>query len=147
MKTPILRSITFVSALALLGACSDVTPVGPSETVAPALAKGNSAVITSLSISLTAPANAAFRRAKGKAKYVAKTGERELQIEVENVPAGTALVFSVGATQIGTATATSFGNGRLNLNSRTGATVPVIAVGMTISVTTAANAPVVSGTF
>jgi hypothetical protein len=97
-------------------------------------------------IALTAPAGAVFRGANGKAKFDARPGERELQIEVEDIPAGTAVVFRVDGAAIGSGVADTFGNARLELNSERGDTVPLTMAGRMVSVTTAAGI-VVSGRF
>jgi hypothetical protein len=98
-------------------------------------------------IALTRPAGAAFATAKGKAKYSNRGGERELEIEAENIPAGTAVEFVLDGAVIGTGTATALREVELNLNSDRGATVPASVAGKSVSVRTAAGAAIVSGSF
>lgn len=143
-----IRTIRFVAATlaaVALAACSESSPTGVMADAA--LASGSSsASATRIEIALTRPADAVYRNAKGKAKYATKTGERELQVEVENVPAGTVLTIAVGGTSAGSATADAFGKARLNLNTTLGQTVPMVSAGTTVTVTSAAG-PVVSGSF
>lgn len=146
-----LRILAAVFAVATLAACSDNSPVGVVASIdSAAQAKGSNgggtAAVTT-TITLSAPANAAFRSAKGKAKFATKANERELQIEVENVPAGTTLNFSLGGVSLGSAQADAFGKARINRNSKLGDTVPMSVAGMAVSVTTAAGAVVVTGSF
>lgn len=150
MKTS-LRVLTALFAVASLAACSDSSPVGVSATTDSAVqakgSNGGGVSAATTTIVLSAPANAVFRSAKGKAKFAATANERELQIEVENVPAGTILNVAVGGTSVGSMQADAFGKARLNRNSKLGDTVPMSVAGIAVSVTTATGAVVVSGSF
>lgn len=142
-----LRTLAAVGSLAALAACNESSPTGIVETDA-ALSRGSSGGSTAnrVEIVLTRPAGAVFANAKGKAKFASKTGERELQIEVENIPAGTTLNFFVDGVQVGSATASALREANLNLNSQRGDAVPLTVTGKSVSVRTAAGV-VVSGSF
>ena len=154
MQRSAFRVISVVATMVALTACSESSPTGVADDAA-ALARGSSgggagatsAARTRVEIALTRPANAVFATAKGKAKFSAKTGERELQIEAENIPAGTAVVFSVGGVAVGTGTANALREVRLNLNSTLGQTVPMSVTGQAVTVTTAAGGMIVAGSF
>jgi hypothetical protein len=90
---------------------------------------------------------AAFAGANGTASFENEGGERELEIQIEDVPPGTALVFFFDNAQIATQTADVNGSARINLNSDAGATVPTSVAGKVVSVRTAAGVVVVTGTF
>lgn len=144
-----IRLIAAIAAAATLAACSESSPTGVADDAA--FAKGSGSTTTSstasrIEIVLIRPANAVYRSAKGKAKFASKASERELQVEVENVPVGTDLTIALGGTVIGTAKADAFGKARLNLNSTLGQTVPMSVTGQSVTVTSAAGA-VVSGSF
>jgi hypothetical protein len=142
-------------ALLSLAACADGSPTGTVD--APALRRGADNVGSQsgggtvsadrMIISLTRPTGAPFGNAKGKAKYSNRGGERELEIEAENIPAGTAVSFVLDGAVIGTGTANTLREVELNLNSDLGATVPSSVAGKTVSVRTAAGAVIVSGSF
>ncbi|MCC6245889.1 MAG: hypothetical protein IT353_23860 [Gemmatimonadaceae bacterium] len=155
MQRSFLRVISVVATMTALTACSESSPTGVADDAA-ALARGSSgggatasgtATRSRVEITLTRPANAVFATAKGKAKFSSKTGERELQIEAENIPAGTAVVFTVGGVAVGTGTANALREVRLNLNSTLGQTVPMSVAGQAVTVTTAAGGMIVAGSF
>jgi hypothetical protein len=155
MPRSFLRTVAATASLFALAACSESSPVAPlSDDAAFASGSGSSTSSTSSSstrtrveIALKAPAGAPFASAKGKARYSAKTGERELQIEAENIPVGTAVTFLYNGAPIGTGTADVLRQVRLNLNSTLGQTVPMVAAGGQVSVVTAAGAVIVAGAF
>lgn len=150
------RVVAVTASLFVMAACSESSPVAPlSDDAAFASGSGggsssttsSSSTRTRVEIALTAPAGAPFASAKGKARYSAKTGERELQIETENIPAGTAVAFLYNGTAIGTGTANALRQVRLNLNSTLGQTVPMVGAGGQVRVVTAAGAIIVAGAF
>jgi hypothetical protein len=163
MSTTARRTIAALATLSFavinLAACSDASPTAASSTAQ--LSRGGSAsdnsnngnnngakaAVTKLEIALIRPTVAAFPRAEGKAKFEAKGTEKELQVEVEHVPAGTALIVLADGVTIGNITANALGEAELHLNTTHGDTVPVIVAGSIVSVTTTAGAVVVSGTF
>lgn len=95
---------------------------------------------------MTPSAGAPFADAKGKARFSAKAGERKLQIETGNIPAGTVATIS-GGSVVGTATATALDAVRLHLNSALGPSVPTSVAGNAVVLTTAAGAVIVNGSF
>ena len=141
--------ITSAAVLVSLAACGDnaTTGVEGASLKSGSSASGGSVKAGRVLIALTRPAGAPFASAKGKAKYSNRGGERELQIEAENIPAGTAVEFVLDGAVIGTGTATALREVRLNLNSDLGATVPTSVTGKGVSVRTAAGAVIVSGSF
>ena len=98
-------------------------------------------------IALSPPAGAPFASAKGKAKFASQGGERELEIEAENIPTGTVVSFLLDGAVIGTATSDALREVNLNLNSDRGASVPLSVTGKSVRVQTAAGAVIVSGSF
>ncbi len=148
MTRPMFRVLAVAASLVALTACSENSPVAPSASDA-SFASGSSSTTTSAKreIVLVKSQGSPYASAKGKAKYVAKSGERELQAEVENVPAGAMITFSYNGAAIGTVAASALGTARLNLNSTLGQTVPMVATGGKITASNAANAEIVNGTF
>ena len=153
MRSPFLRVVrpvaTIVTFALISTAAACRNPAEPtSSTTTTTTTTTGTASTTAPFILLRPPTtNAAFARANGEAKFENQGGERELEIEVEDIPAGTQLVFYLGDTEIARATANSFGNARINLNSDRGATVPSSVAGKTVVVKTPAGAVVVSGSF
>lgn len=98
-------------------------------------------------IALTAPADA--RGAKGAAKYRNRGGEQELQVEVEVARRLVGAVYQVFVDDavVGQVTIDAFGKGRLSLNSKRGATVPVVRKGTTVRVVGGDAITVVAGSF
>ena len=93
--------------------------------------------------------SAKFPAAKGKAKFRDRGGEKEFQVEVENVKiaAGTKLNVFVGGKKVGTMKINQFGAGRLNLNSTRGDKVPAVSSGTKVQVKTGADVVVAAGSF
>lgn len=91
----------------------------------------------------------AFANAKGTAKYRDRSGEREFQVEVENVKAlaGRTLSVFVGSVKVGSMKVTALGAARLDLNSTRGQAVPVIRSGSVVQVRTGTGTLVVFGRF
>lgn len=98
---------------------------------------------------ITLAASTSFPTAKGKAEYKVNGGQREFQVEVENVVAlkGKTLRVTVNGIQAGTMIVSALGAARLNLNTTTGATVPNIVGGSKVQVKNGAGVLVVSGSF
>lgn len=98
-------------------------------------------------IALTAPPLSPG--AKGSAKYRDRGGERELQVEVEVAKrlVGTVYRVLVGDAVAGQVRIDAFGRGKLTLNSRRGAVVPVVAKGTVVRVVTTDALVVVAGKF
>lgn len=154
MLRPTLRFAVALSAVVALSACSDAAPTGAVVDSA-SFARGSSrdggttptATRQRVEISLVAPSGSVLPRANGKAKFSSKPGERELQIEVEDLPVGTSVVFRLGGAQIGTAVATALGEARLSLNSTLGQNVPMSVAGQAVTVSTASGGLIVTGSF
>ena len=91
----------------------------------------------------------AFPAAKGSAKFKAKPGERELQVEVEHIRrlAGRRVVVVVGGAKLGTAKVNALGAARLSRNSELGQRVPQVSAGTVVKVRTGAGTTVVKGSF
>jgi hypothetical protein len=91
----------------------------------------------------------AFPAARGSAKFKAKPGERELQLEVEHIRrlAGRQVVFVVAGAKLGAAKVSVLGAARLNRNSERGQRVPQVKAGTVVKVRTVGGRTVVSGSF
>lgn len=100
-----------------------------------------------LKIRLENPKN--FAGVKGTAKFRDRGNEREFQVEIENARrlAGAVLVVAVDNVVVGEITVDTLGRGRLSLNNRAGAIVPVVKAGSTVKVLTADSALVLNGKF
>ena len=144
----ITRPLATIAAFTLVTTAADCSdPMSPSVE-AGATGTTTTTVTGAPIIALRPPlTGAAFARANGKAEFENQGGERELEIEVEDVAAGTALIFYLGTVELARATADAFGNARINLNSDRGANVPASVAGQVVSVTTASGAMVVLGSF
>jgi hypothetical protein len=90
-----------------------------------------------------------YAAAKGKAKYKNEGGEREFQVEVENLRPlrGTTLVVQVNGGFAGRMPINRFGNGRLERNSDLGQRVPAIRRGSVVVIRRGNGAKVFSGRF
>jgi hypothetical protein len=91
----------------------------------------------------------AFPAAKGSAKFKARAGERELQVEVEHIRrlAGRRVVMVVAGAKLGTAKVSALGAAEISRNSERGQRVPRVAAGTAVKVRTAGGTTVVSGSF
>ena len=135
--------ISSLTALALVGCGQTVDQQEPEADI---LARGGTEMLIALAPSTSFPA------AKGKARYRDRSGQRDLQIEVENILslAGRTVSVCVNNAQIGTATVSALGAARLSRETQLGQAVPVVVKGTLVKVTTAANCTgttIVSGTF
>jgi|SRR5450631_847894 len=83
---------------------------------------------------------AAFPKATGGAQYQSQPGQQELQVEVEHLTAlkGKSVAVCVNNTEVGTAKVSTRGIAQLSRNTELHQSVPVIAHGSTVSVTTGA---------
>ena len=106
-------------------------------TLTPALNAKDGASGTRLRAKLTGPAIATVTP-MGEAQFKSNTlGNRsELEVEVEHVslPAGTALDVQVKGVSVGTIKLHTSGEGELDLDSQSGAAVPAVVKGDTVSV-------------
>jgi hypothetical protein len=114
-----------------------------------ALAPAPIALAASGDIKIALRGSAQFPNAKGSAKYRDRGGEREFQVEVENVKAlaGKTLNVFANGSKVGTMTINQLGAGRLNLNSTRGQNVPRIVSGSKVQVKTGQGVVVVAGQF
>ncbi len=148
MTRSMLRAITVAASLVALTACTENSPLEPS--VSASLASGsssNTSTSSRIEIVLTRDAMSPFAAATGKAKYAAKSGERELQVEVEDIPAGTMITFAYNGVPFGTAAASALGQARVNVNTKLRQTVPMVTAGGIVTASTAAGAVIVRGAF
>jgi hypothetical protein len=90
-----------------------------------------------------------FPAAKGTAKFEAKPGERELQVEVEHIRrlAGKRVVFFVAGVRVGTANVSRLGAAEINRNSERGQRAPLVRAGTKVRVRTAGGTLIVFGSF
>lgn len=158
-----LRSIlTAAVAAAAAVACSGdaVAPTSSSAANSSSLGSSDSARADSGSsrssarirlITRLAPlSGGAFARASGKAKWDSRNNntKRELEIEVEDVPALTRVQFFVdGVRYGGTVTTDAYGEARVELSTQLGQTVPAVAAGATAEVRTTDGVIIVRGVF
>jgi len=151
--------LTLVAAVA---ACSE-TPVGPASADSPTLAlaqgsgSGGGSTDARVETSLLATSTA-YPKAKGRARFRDRGGERELQIEVENLRPGLTVTFLFDGAPLTctggvacSAVVDGFGNVRINLNTDGGPGVAGTSVPASVSGRTVAAAvggqTVARGTF
>jgi len=81
---------------------------------------------------------AAFPKATGGAQFQSQPGQQELQVEVEHIASlkGKSVVVCVNSIELGTAKVSSRGIAQLSRNTEVHQSVPAIAHGSTVSVTT-----------
>ena len=94
---------------------------------------------------ITLTGSISFPAAKGKATFRARPNERQLQVQVENVPAlvGATLDVYLGGNSVGQITVGAGGAGALNVNSLT---LPPSVTGTSVEVKNGGTT-VVSGSF
>ncbi|MBX7117675.1 MAG: hypothetical protein K1X31_01625 [Gemmatimonadaceae bacterium] len=151
----LIRSLSAFAVLATLAACNG-DPVGPSTALsadaasrtASAPAPAGAALTGRTIIFLAKAETSPYAGAKGAAKYdVRKPSKPEFEIEVEHLPAGTAVDFYLGDVKIGSATADSMGEANLELAAERGQTVPVPTGGTIAQARLADGRVLVSGSF
>ena len=138
-------------AAAGLTACQDST----APTTNDSAAQVSSATASASSISadartvarLTAPLNAPFVNAKGKATFITRINRRELEIEVEHIRRGITVNFFVGGNQVGSAVVDQFRNAAVDLNTKNGDTVPLSVAGQLVEVKDTQGVLIASGSF
>ena len=93
--------------------------------------------------------SAAFPAANGKAVYKVDGGERELQIEVEDIRrlAGKRVNVFVNGNKIGSPRVSSLGEARVERNTDAGQSVPRITNGSPVRVRTQGGTLIASGRF
>ena len=154
MNIRLLAPAALIAVLSL-SACSD-SPLAPVDAAATsAAARGTSTTQTSTAArirvfaELTAPSGGAYPSAKGKASWDTRNSntKRELELEVEHLPAGLAVEFFMDGAKLGGATTDSLGKARIEFSTELGQTVPTTVAGAKVEVRTAAGAVIVSGSF
>ncbi len=103
-----------------------------------------------LAARLTPPVGGTFNRASGKASWDSRNNntKRELEMEVEDVRAGTQVEFFVNGVKYGsTVTVNALGRASINLSTELRQVVPPAAAGLVAQIRTSAGAVVVTGTF
>lgn len=156
MRLRLLAPASFVAALAL-SACAE-SPVSPISTSAIADAKGTSTTTSTTSSSATRiriyatllpPSGAPFSNAKGKGSWDSRNNntKRELELEIEHLPVGTAVEFFVGGVSVGTRTTDALGKAEIEFSTELGQSVPESVNGLAIEIRNAAGAVLVSGSF
>lgn len=154
MRLRLLAPASLFAALAV-AACTD-GPLSPSSTSALAQARGTSSPTPTSSTArvrifayLTAPVGARFPNAKGKAHWDSRydNAKRELEAEVEHLPAGTAVEFFVGGVSLGTATTNALGYAALEFSTERGQPVPTSVHALLVEVRDASGNVIVSGSF
>ena len=148
-------TFAFASAATLaagsLTACTD--PASPDDSASARNSSsatgtaGQGTDVPLVLIALRAAADGPFRTAHGKAKFKSRGGERELEIELEDVRTGLELLFLLDDINLGTRTTDAFGRANLELNSDRGSAVPMTVAGRKVTVRTTSGATVVSGSF
>ncbi len=139
------RFISVVGAIVLAGgltACGE--GLGPADGPPVQMARGPS---NDSRVEIALAGTADFPESDGKARFRDRGGERELQIEVEDAPTNVQVSFLVGGDTVGTATTNATGDGRLNLNTDQGDTVPASVAGLTVKVLTPQGTVIISGAF
>ena len=94
-------------------------------------------------------ASKAFPAAKGAAKFRARTGDRELEAEVEHVRrlAGKRVTFFVGGKKLGKAKVGALGAAHIERSTERGQAVPSVSKGTAVKVRTAGGVLIVKGSF
>ena len=155
MQLRLIAPAALIAAFSL-SACSD-SPLSPVDVAAnAAAARGSSSTTTSSSTArirvfanLTPPSGGAYTSAKGKASWDTRNGnaQRELELEVEHLPAGLAVEFFMNGARIAGATTDSFGEAEVEFSTQLGQPVPTSVAGSTVEVRTAAGVVIVTGSF
>lgn len=146
--------IATVFAVLALAACAD-SPVAPVTSSTLAASQGSSSPTTTSTARIRIFANllpsvgAAFSNAKGKGSWDSRNSnqKRELEIEIEHLPAGTTVEFFVSGASVGTRTTNALGKAEIEFSTERGQSVPLSISGVAIEIRNAAGAVLVSGSF
>jgi hypothetical protein len=142
-------------AILALAACAD-SPLSPNSADALAASRGSSNPTTTSNTDrvrifayMTAPADARFPSAKGKAHWDSRYNntKREIEVEVEHLPSGLAVEFFVGGQSVGSATTSALGYAELEFATERGQSVPTSVNGLLVEVKDAAGVVIASGRF
>ena len=93
--------------------------------------------------------SSAFPAVNGEAKWAAKSGERELEVQIEDAKAlqGKRLTVRIGGKVVGHMRVTALGRARLVKATEAGQSVPQSVTGKAVRITTAGGKLVASGRF
>jgi len=93
--------------------------------------------------------SSAYPAVNGEAKWASKSGERELEIQIEDAKAlkGKRLTVRIGGRTVGHMRVTTLGRARLVKATESGQSVPASVAGKAVRITTAGGALVASGRF
>ncbi|MFQ5689819.1 MAG: hypothetical protein ACE5HQ_06070 [Gemmatimonadota bacterium] len=132
MSGRITTAIGAIGLLVGLAACGDsVAPLATDTSATSAAGAKGSRNDTRLEARLTSTSSR-FPDAKGRARFRDRSGEQQLQIEIENVAPGATVSFVVDGSSVGSAMADAIGAARLDLNSDLGDAVPAVSEGTTV---------------
>lgn len=117
--------------------------------VAAAVAIAPAVALAATSWQISMAAGAAYPKANGAAQYQSRSGQRDLQVEVQHVRAlaGQKVVFSAAGKTLGSAKVSALGQADITRNTELRQAVPSIARGSAVTVRTAAGQMIVSGQF
>jgi hypothetical protein len=106
-----------------------------TETLQNLSGSGSGGTATSGEIRIALTPSFAFNNVKGKAKFKNRGGERELEVEVENLARfiGQSVSVCLNNARVGGAVINSFGEANMNLNSDQGQTV-LVSIGSSVQV-------------
>jgi hypothetical protein len=139
------RTLAAAMVVMTMVACDNQPVPTAPDLDATAFAKGSGGNDGRMEIALSG--SPAFPEADGKSKYRDRGGEQQLEIELEDGPANTAVQFWVDGNLLGAGTTNGFGDVELRLNSDEGDAVPAVSNGTTVAVTTTGGTTIVSGAF
>ena len=151
-----IRPIALLLTFTALVACDpgESTPLGLSALAdasgsSSTNSSGSSSTRIRLFAQLVRPAGATFGSAVGKAKWDSRYSntKRELEIEVEHLPAGLVVEFFVDGVRVGTRTTNFYGHAEIEFETEHGESVPESVSGLAIEVRSAAGAVIVAGRF
>jgi hypothetical protein len=145
---------SLLAGLALV-ACAE-NAVGPLATGTTADVKGTSSSTTTSSTAririfavLLPPAGAPFANAKGKGHWDSRNAnsKRELELEIEHLPAGMTVEFFLDGVSVGSRTTNAFGEAEIEFSTQLGQSVPTAIAGVAVEIRNTEGAVLVSGSF
>ena len=97
----------------------------------------------------TLSGSTAFSAVNGEAKWKAKEGERELEVQLQDAKAlaGKRLAVRIGGKLVGHMKVNALGRARLVKSTQAGQSVPASVTGKTVRISTGGGALVASGKF
>lgn len=152
-----IRLLAAALVVLTISACSDSALDPTSAAAASAASRGTSSTTSTSSSAarirvyafLTPPTGGSYSSATGKASWDSRNGnaKRELELEVEHLPAGLAVEFLMNGVSIGSRTTNSLGKAEIEFSTELGQSVPASVAGATVEVRTAAGVVIVTGSF